>query len=86
MEEIVHTICHETDSKKMISFIKTLKSSIVSFIYYLCTQSDTKQSIFIKSCIQIHYLKPFKGTMTLTFGDVAESHVGMQKIGQMASN
>lgn len=26
---------------------------------------------------------PFKGTITLTFGEVAESHVGMQKIGEM---
>ena len=30
------------------------------------------------------YLKPFKRTVTLTFGDLAESHVGMQKIGKMA--
>jgi alkylated DNA repair dioxygenase AlkB len=28
--------------------------------------------------------EPFKGTVTLTFGDVAESHVGMQQIGEMA--
>ena len=27
---------------------------------------------------------PFKGTITLTFGEVAESHVGMQKIGNEA--
>lgn len=27
------------------------------------------------------YLNPIKGTITLTFGEVAESHVGMQKIG-----
>jgi alkylated DNA repair dioxygenase AlkB len=86
MEDIVNTVCNEKDPKKMISFIKKLKSTIVSFIYYLCTQSDTKQSIFIKSCIQNYYLTPFKGTMTLTFGDVAESHVGMQKIGKMAKN
>lgn len=30
------------------------------------------------------YYEPFNGTITLTFGDVAESHVGMQKIGTMA--
>jgi len=30
------------------------------------------------------YLDNFKGTATLTFGEVAESHVGMQKIGKMA--
>ena len=29
-------------------------------------------------------LTPFKGTITLTFGEVAESHVGMQKIGKEA--
>ena len=29
-------------------------------------------------------LSPFKGTITLTFGEVAESHVGMQKIGKEA--
>ncbi len=26
------------------------------------------------------YYKPFTGTVTLTFGEVAESHVGMQKL------
>jgi hypothetical protein len=30
------------------------------------------------------FLDPFNGTITLTFGDVAESHVGMQKLGKMA--
>ncbi len=36
------------------------------------------------SLIHNKYVKPFDGTITLTFGEVAESHVGMQKIGKMA--
>lgn len=31
----------------------------------------------IIQCIENAVLKPFKGTLTLTFGEVAESHVGM---------
>ena len=43
---------------------------------------DIKLAKHIINCIRKTVLIPFNGTMTLTFGEVAESHVGMQKIGQ----
>lgn len=45
---------------------------------------DVKLAKQIINCIRQTVLIPFNGTITLTFGEVAESHVGMQKIGQKA--
>lgn len=44
---------------------------------------DTETSKVILECLDKLVCKPFRGTVTLTFGEVAESHVGMEKIGKM---
>ncbi len=61
--------------------------SFFQYIALYCMQKkvgNVKLAEFILQCIEGAVLKPFKGTMTLTFGEVAESHVGMQKIGKKA--
>jgi hypothetical protein len=62
-------------------------SRILSYFQYLSLYSLRKNKGNIEmsqdfiDVIDRIYLNPFKGTITLTFGEVAESHVGMQKIG-----
>jgi hypothetical protein len=79
-------------SEKIKQNISTLNSNELSFLHYYalyCISNNVGRVEPAKLLIQ-HlyniYLKPFKGTVTLTFGDVAESHVGMQKIGKMAEH
>lgn len=55
----------------------------ISLEYIKERKGDLALATFIVECIEQAVLVPFKGTVTLTFGDVAESHVGMQKIGKM---
>lgn len=50
---------------------------ILSLFNYYCFLTKNNE-------LKKYYFDSFKGTVTLTYGDVAESHVGMQKIGQMA--
>lgn len=60
--------------------------SLFQYISLYCINNNKGKvdlAKFILQCLQGSLLKPFKGTMTLTFGEVAESHVGMQKIGKM---
>lgn len=47
---------------------------------------DLKLAKKIIDTIKLSIADPFKGTVTLTFGDVAENHVGMQQIGEMADS
>jgi hypothetical protein len=47
-------------------------------------KGDVKLAKKIVENLKRVVLSPFKGTITLTFGEVAESHVGMQKIGKEA--
>lgn len=47
-------------------------------------RSDTNFSQFILDRIKAAIFDPFGGTMTVTFGEVVESHAGMQQIGQLA--
>jgi len=61
-------------------------SKLLSFLHYFSLYSDTQKSKLIYDYIHNTYFAPFKGTITLTFGDVAESHVGMQKIGEMSEH
>lgn len=75
-------LCHElkktTKSRKEI-FSKY--EDILPLFHYYCFLTKNKD---LYQILKQYYFDPFKGTVTLTYGDVAESHVGMQKIGQMA--
>lgn len=82
----MNEICEEQNPEKLSKYIKKLDPHLISMIHYICLQSPNKQGKLVAKCIRDLYLNPFVGTMTLTFGDVAESHVGMQKLGKMADN
>ena len=71
-------LCHEL--KKTTKSRKEIFSEyedILPLFHYYCFITKNKD-------LKQYYFDLFKGTVTLTYGDVAESHVGMQKIGQMA--
>lgn len=77
-------------SQSLLEYLHKNNSDVIlSFFQYasLYVIENQKGNIelakIILQSIEKAVLKPFKGTMTLTFGEVAESHVGMQKIGQM---
>jgi len=78
------------DEKDLKKNFKILDSSVLSYLHYFSLFSveniKGNSSIAIKILYYLNkfYYQPFEGTITLTFGDVAESHVGMQKIGTMA--
>lgn len=80
------------ESKDVKSLIKKLSSVELSLLHYYALYCITNKKGHVESArialqyLYDMYLNPFKGTVTLTFGDVAESHVGMQKIGKMAEN
>lgn len=80
------------------TFSETLKKfhpELLSLIHYYCLECDKKINDADKKDTDVYKLilttlsslfyKPFKGTVTLTYGDVAESHAGMQNIGTKAS-
>lgn len=75
--------------KKQIETFSSLELSYLHYYALYCI-SHNKGRIESARLLLQHiydiYLNSFKGTVTLTFGDVAESHVGMQKIGRMAEN
>lgn len=85
-QNIIDTLCKHKDFKKISDLFKKLDSKILSFLHYLCINNLEEQAKFLYKCFNEIYLKSFLGTITLTFGDVAESHVGMQKIGEMSKN
>lgn len=90
----IRNLCSAIKNKysNISELISQLQSTTLSFLQYysiLSFKNDIGKSKLAKIILQyIHkiYYKPFKGTITLTFGEVAESHVGMQKIGEMAEN
>lgn len=91
----VKTLCSIFSSEKDIEEIcKELKphlteSSLLSWFQYVslyCVKNNVgniQRAKVILECLDKLVYKPFRGTMTLTFGEVAESHVGMEKIGKM---
>ena len=75
--------------------IKNIKSSkycwlsLFHFISLFCVRTGKGNVELAENILDFfkkEYYDKFKYTITLTFGDVAESHVGMQQIGQMAEN
>ena len=63
--------------------------SYLQYISLYCLKyniGNTDLALKIINTIQKAISDPFEGTVTLTFGDVAESHVGMQQIGEMADS
>ena len=62
--------------------------SLLQFVALFCVRSgqgNIELAQQILTGLDKAIYQPFDGTVTLTFGDVAESHVGMQKIGKMDS-
>ena len=82
----IHNICNNDDPEVVSRHLKKLDSALLSIIHYYSLKSKNARGALIRACIDALYFKPFRGTMTLTFGDVAESHVGMQKLGTMADH
>lgn len=70
--------------------ILSLESDTLSWLQYYSMYCVKYQKVYIdvvkKILITLNkiFLESFLGTITLTFGDVAESHVGMEKLGNMA--
>ena len=82
-EYIITTLKNEFLYKDNTDFVL----SMMQYVSLYCIESskgNVELAEKILSYINDAVLKPFTGTMTLTFGDVAESHVGMQQLGQMA--
>ena len=84
----------QSSDEEIIQFLKNnYKKSYMdvtlSYFQYLSLYSiqnnmgDVELASRILNVLQKAFLDPFKGTITLTFGEVAESHVGMQQIGSM---
>jgi hypothetical protein len=93
MEKICNMLQTGTHNLKSITEeIKKLNSNDLSYLQYYAQYciSQNKGRIDIAKLILQYlndiYINSFKGTVTLTFGDVAESHVGMQKLGKMADH
>jgi hypothetical protein len=86
MDDDITHICEEKNLVKLSKYLKKLTPHLISTIHDISLHSETEQGERIRKCIRELYFTPFVGTMTLTFGDVAESHVGMQKLGKMADN
>jgi len=90
--EIFESSSSQRELKKLLKNPTLSESAILSllqFVAQFCAKSGKGNTAFAQTILEtldkVIY-KPFDGTMTLTFGDVAESHVGMQKIGQMDSH
>ena len=79
-------ICKEKDPRLLSKYLKRIGPELLALVHYFAFKSTNEQGALIRACIKDMYLSPFRGTMTLTFGDVAESHVGMQKLGTMAEH
>ena len=85
------TLFKNKNSSQITSYIKENlynKAALSYFHYYSlqCVKNNTGDVELAQKVLKIIekvVFDSFKGTMTLTFGEVAESHVGMQKIGKM---
>jgi hypothetical protein len=93
--DTINKLCLLIKNKNISKYettIKSIKNNNLSLLYYysLFCIKNTKGNIEIASTIIEYieriYFKPFKGTITLTFGDVAEIHTEMEKIGEMSEN
>lgn len=85
--------------KTLINFFNKIKTSsseenlenssqlsLIQFVSFYCVKTNSGKVDLAKRILNDIYhvvYNSFDGTVTLTFGDVAESHVGMQKIGSM---
>lgn len=84
--DLIDHICQEKNLVRLSAYLKQVESPMLSLIHFFALKSESEQGALIRKLINDIYFKPFSGTMTLTFGDVAESHVGMQKLGKMADH
>lgn len=91
-ETFCKLIKDNTNKNEIEKVIKNMPRHMLSLFHYfsLYCLSKNKGHVEIAKNILFYidklYYKPFTGTVTLTFGEVAESHVGMQKIGHMSEN
>jgi len=91
IEQLCTSLKNDTDDVvfKKIRHVLKNEGYIISHFYYYSLRSiklnigNVKLAKKIINIIQALLLRTFKGTITLTFGEVAESHVGMQQIGEM---
>lgn len=73
--------------KELEKILKKMPSREVDYAYYFslfCAKyikGNVKEAQTVVKTIEDLFYKPFKGTVTYTFGEVAESHVGMEQIG-----
>ena len=83
---------YDTDTPlHFIKKVKKLPSPLLSVLHYYClyckehdkSASDTdKFYVTLLNTFKTEFYDKFKGRVTLTYGDVAESHAGMQNIGK----
>lgn len=94
INENINTFCNlllqNDDRRKILLIMDKFASEVLSYFQFYslyCINSNEGNVALAKRIdkyLKDEYLKPFTGTVTLTYGEVAESHVGMQKIGNMA--
>jgi len=88
--ELQNIIPQLIDPRNAIPIFKQLDSLTLSILQYyslFCINNNIGNVILAELILK--YMKSiffdkFNGTITLTYGDVAESHVGMQQIGNMS--
>jgi hypothetical protein len=90
-------LVHVTETpSNFIKKVKKLPSYLLSVLHYYCLycKKHDKRSIkdedkFYMTLLDIfktEFYDKFKGRVTLTYGDVAESHAGMQNIGKKSKH
>jgi hypothetical protein len=89
---MIETFCKliKDNNNEIEKIIKNMPRLMLSLFHYFSLYCISKNKGYVDIAKNILfyinklYYKPFTGTVTLTFGEVAESHVGMQKIGHMS--
>ena len=89
-------LVHDTETpSNFIKKVKKLPSSLLSVLHYYClyckkhdkSASNTdKFYMTLLHTFKTEFYDKFKGRVTLTYGDVAESHAGMQNIGKKSKH
>jgi hypothetical protein len=84
------------DESNFIKKVKKLPSYLLSVLHYYClyckehdksvSVSDNKFYNKLLHTFKTEFYDKFKGRVTLTYGDVAESHAGMQNIGKKSKH
>jgi hypothetical protein len=87
-------LVYDTDTaSNFIKKVKKLPSPLLSVLHYYClyckehdkSASDKFYATLLHT-FKTEFYDKFKGRVTLTYGDVAESHAGMQNIGKKSKH